>query len=78
VKYLIWLLIALAVLWMWRSRSAKSQSDSQDAATPAAEPSNTIEMLVCAHCGVHFPANDVVTGAKGRYCSTQHRDLHEN
>ncbi len=78
MKYLIWLLIALVVIWTWRSRSAKSLSDTEDADAPAVEPSNTIEMLVCARCGVHFPANDVVTGANGRYCSTQHRDQHEN
>jgi uncharacterized protein len=78
VKYLIWLLIALVVIWTWRSRSAKSLSDTEDADAPAVEPSNTIEMLVCAHCGVHFPANDVVTGANGRYCGTLHRDQHEN
>jgi uncharacterized protein len=31
-------------------------------------------MVTCAHCGVHLPHDEAVTGTRGQYCSTAHRN----
>jgi uncharacterized protein len=29
--------------------------------------------VACAHCGIHLPRAEAVSGQKGLYCSTEHR-----
>jgi uncharacterized protein len=69
MKYLLMLLLALLVFWAWK-RSRLEKPKPPDTPTPASEP---LEMVTCAHCGIHLPHEEAVTGQKGVYCSTEHR-----
>jgi uncharacterized protein len=85
VKYLVLLLIVVAVLWVMRSgRSAGSSTKGArgaDDMPPAAarqgdEPVQ--QVVACAHCGVHLPRSEALPAPGGRlYCSESHRQLHE-
>lgn len=67
MKYLFWLLVIALAWWAYtRSRQARP-SDSPTRASPPQD------MARCAHCGVHLPLGDAVSGEKGQYCSTEHR-----
>ena len=69
MKYLFLLLVVLVIIWAIKRGRAKPSSD-RPAASEAAKPS---EMVTCAHCGIHLPHDEAVTGEKGVYCSTEHR-----
>ena len=66
MKYLFWLLVILLVWWAYR----RSRAAGHRAASP---PPQTQEMVSCAHCGVHLPHDEAVTGTRGQYCSAAHR-----
>ena len=69
MKYLFLLLVVLVVIWaLKRGRSANKPTAPKqpEAQTPS-------EMVSCAHCGIHLPQDEAVTGQKGLYCSTEHR-----
>ncbi|MFL9924694.1 PP0621 family protein [Herbaspirillum lusitanum] len=88
MKYLIWLVVALAV-FVWFHRARKSMlagAESANASKPrpkSPEPgsmrsvdSDVEPMVQCAHCGIHFPISEAVTHASGaHYCSEEHRRL---
>ncbi|PUA17458.1 PP0621 family protein [Glaciimonas sp. PCH181] len=91
MKYVIWLVIALAVVvWFQRTKKNiinKSRSASGDptgGAGGGAHPSSLSgasppveEMVACAHCGLHFPASEAVTDYAGTvFCGEEHRRLH--
>ena len=60
MKYLLILLLVLVVIWaVKRGRTPK--------------PPSTSEMITCAHCDIHLPQEEAVSGQKGLYCSTDHR-----
>jgi uncharacterized protein len=69
MKYLIWLLVILVAIWAFK-RSRRPAKPAEDPKTPSATPSN---MVACAHCGLHLPQEEAVTGTRGLYCSTEHR-----
>jgi len=91
MKFLIWLVIVLAVI-VWFQRLKKNINDKHGAAPDSsggsaagsARPSSVTgvsppveEMVACAHCGLHFPASEAVTDYAGTvYCSEEHRRLH--
>lgn len=73
MKFLFLLLVALVVIWaIKRSRvNPPAGSDKPTAASPT-------EMVACAHCGIHLPRAEAVSGQKGLYCSTEHRSAAQN
>jgi len=74
VKALLLLVVILAGVWLWRSRAAPLSSTTKPSPPPDAKP--PLEMVMCAHCGMHIPGNEVVTGKLGVYCSQDH--LHQS
>lgn len=69
MKYLFLLLVVLVVIWaLKRGRAGEPAEPKKN--TPSTAPSN---MVTCAHCGIHLPQEEAVTGEKGVYCSTEHR-----
>jgi uncharacterized protein len=70
MKYLIWLLVILLGLWVWR-RAGQARRPRPPATPPAEKAPDA--MCSCAHCGVHLPLNEAVRGERGLYCSTGHR-----
>lgn len=66
MKYLFWLLVIGFVWWAWRR--SQSTAPTQPPSAPPVQ-----DMVVCAHCGIHLPHDEAVTGTRGQYCSTAHR-----
>ena len=67
MKYLFWLVVGLFVWWAYRRSRA-------GAGTPQSPPPpQTQDMVTCAHCGIHLPRDEAVTGTRGQYCSAAHR-----
>jgi uncharacterized protein len=89
MKYLIWLVVALAVVvWLKRlkktiikgqQQQAPTQSHSHAQGGSKQERTKEVEgerMVQCAHCGIHFPSSEAVSNASGTlFCSTEHRSL---
>ncbi|MGS0742472.1 PP0621 family protein [Glaciimonas sp. GG7] len=89
MKYVIWLVIALAVI-VWFQRTKKNilhkqnKQNNQRGAAEGAHPSSLSgasppveEMVACVHCGLHFPASEAVTDYAGHvFCGEEHRRLH--
>jgi uncharacterized protein len=73
---LVLLLILLGVIsWIrLQRRNDASSSSSSSVSSKAPMPQ---DMLPCAHCGVHVPRHDTITGSRGVYCSAEHRQQHE-
>lgn len=69
MKILLWLVVILAGVWLWRSRSAPA--DKAAAPKPPAAPER-LDMVRCCRCGLHIPVNEAVTGQQGPYCSQDH------
>jgi uncharacterized protein len=73
VKYLLVFLVVFLIAWRWRSgRSADQLEKKQSSAPPP-----PADMVSCAHCGLHVPAQDAVAGKQGSYCSAAHRAVRE-
>ena len=66
MKYLFWLVVILFVWWAYRRTRAA------DTRQPPSPP-RTQDMVTCAHCGIHLPHDEAVTGTRGQYCSAAHR-----
>lgn len=69
MKYLIWLLVILLVIWAVK-RNRRVDNAGSKKSTPLESPSN---MVTCAHCGIHLPQDEAIMGEKGLYCSAEHR-----
>jgi uncharacterized protein len=91
MKYLIWLVVLLAVV-VWLQRAKKSMLAGGDATGADADvdavqrpkasrfrrnaDGGAEAMVQCAHCGIHFPVSEAVVHASGaHYCSEEHRRL---
>jgi len=84
MKYLIWLVIAVAVV-VWFQRTKKSMTANAGAEPKARrnpfgtrkQPKELAETMVqCAHCGIHFPASESIAAASGAvFCSEEHLRL---
>jgi uncharacterized protein len=77
----MWLLIGLAVVWL--VKGLRRPTDPPKSAEPAPPPARSprtaapaaVQLMVrCAHCGVHLPGRDAVSGTGDDYCSPAHRD----
>lgn len=84
MKYLIWLVVALAVVvWLKRLKKTIITGQPQNTQAPqqgyAQERSREIDgerMVQCAQCGIHFPASEAVSNRAGTiFCSIEHRNL---
>jgi uncharacterized protein len=68
MKFLFLLLVVLLVVWAIKRARISPPSGSAKAEAPS-----PTEMVACAHCGIHLPRAEAVSGQKGLYCSTEHR-----
>lgn len=69
MKYLLLVLLVLLVIWALKRGRVGNKPKPSDK-TESQAPS---EMITCAHCGIHLPKEEAVSGQKGLYCSTEHR-----
>jgi len=71
MKYLILLLVVLAVLWYWRSGREDAPAPRKRKDGPGTAPQ---DMVQCPVCSVHLPRSDALPGPDGRlYCCAAHR-----
>jgi uncharacterized protein len=81
LRFLLIFFLILVLVFYWRNRhtrddqsQTKSKSKSKSPSTPA------IEMVACAHCGLHLARDSAVQGRKSLqawYCGEPHRRLSE-
>lgn len=78
------LLLAALVLWLLYSPGVRKllrglRSDEPAGAAsptnrPAPEPARPVDMVPCAHCGVHLPSSDALVNDAGQpFCGETHR-----
>jgi uncharacterized protein len=71
MKYLILLIVVLAVVWYWRKARDAAPGDAppQNGAAPLQQ-----DMVQCPVCSVHLPRSDALPGPDGQlYCCAEHR-----
>jgi uncharacterized protein len=66
LKYLLLLLLVLYGLWRWREGQVARRSAPKHADQP-----QTIEMVACAHCGVHLPVAQALAGGNAYFLRVQ-------
>lgn len=71
MKYLLILVLIAVVFYKLTGRRNARPS----APPPVAPPPQ--QMLACAQCGVHLPANEALPGRGGNFCSAAHRAAFE-
>ena len=72
MKYLLVLIVVLVGGWLLL-RGRAPQVGGGKPRRPAAGR-GPMEMVACAHCGLHLPRGEAVTDATGQpYCSDAHR-----
>ncbi|CAN7641003.1 PP0621 family protein [Variovorax sp. LjRoot84] len=75
MKYLLVLAVVFVAIWLWRKNrrdEMRSRPPPPPPATPAVGAPQA--MVRCAHCGLHLPAADAISGPDGAvYCSAAHR-----
>jgi len=76
MKYLLLILIVLAVLWFVRA-GRRRVAPPPTRPTAAASPPQQEPMLACAHCGLHLPRGEALPGRGGVFCSEAHRAAYE-
>ena len=74
MKYLLLFFIFMLLAFQWRQSRAAKVKQAVRKATAAA---GAVPVVACAHCGVHLPAGDALTGDRGVYCSAAHRQAQE-
>lgn len=76
MKYLLILLVALAVVWwLTRIRDRVPPPSRRTPQAPAADDKPAV-MVRCEHCGLHLPRDEALPGPEsGFYCSDAHRRL---
>lgn len=80
LKFLLVLLVVGIGVWSLVSRLRGPRNDRPVADRPADRPADAagpapVQMVECAHCGLHLPAADALTEGSRLYCSDAHRRL---
>lgn len=76
MKFLVVLLVVGVGLWLLTARLRGPGPGAGEAGRPrrpaGREP---VEMVACAHCGVHLPVAEALAEGSRLYCSDAHRRL---
>ena len=75
MKYLLVIVLALGVFWLWRIGRQRPDRTTppRGPASQAPAPQETTEVVACAWCKVHLPQSEALIGQGGFYCSEAHR-----
>jgi uncharacterized protein len=72
VKFLLWALFIVLLIWMMRSKKPATGPSATARATGGVEA-----MRQCEHCGTYIPESEAVITASGKvFCSEEHRLRH--
>ncbi|MDE1168131.1 MAG: PP0621 family protein [Pseudomonas sp.] len=66
IRLIFWIVIVFAGIWLWRKFKA---GVSQPQSPPGQK---TLQMVRCAHCGVHLPHDRALHRGQEWYCSQAH------
>ena len=73
MKYLLVIVLALVVCWLWRLSRRRAAAQSRRPASPTVSKKETTEIVACGLCKVHLPRAEALIGRDGFYCSEAHR-----
>jgi uncharacterized protein len=77
MKYIVIILVVLAVLWLLRSQRRGKERDVESRKDPTLTQPQ--DMVRCPVCAVHLPRADALPGPDGRlYCCAAHRPRGES
>ena len=73
MKYLLVFAVVFIAIWLWRKNRREEMRSRPPPQKPPAVGAPQA-MVRCAHCGLHLPAADAISGPDGAvYCSPAHR-----
>ncbi len=68
MKFIVLLVVILAVIWFARKGSRRAVSAREKTPLPPRE-----DMVACSQCGLHLPRSEGLPGRGGVFCSDAHR-----
>ena len=74
MKFLVVLLVIVAVLWLVRGAGRRIGGG---APPPMRPPPLQDSIVACAQCGLHLPSGEALPGRNGVFCCETHRSAHE-
>jgi uncharacterized protein len=78
LRFLLIFFLILLLVFYWRNRHTRD--DQGHTKSKSKPPPPAIEMVACAHCGLHLARDSAVQGHKSLqawYCGEPHRRLSE-
>ncbi len=75
LKYLLVLLVVAIGVWSLLSRLRGPRRDDDDSAARKRAGPKPLQMVSCAHCGLHLAAAEAVIDGPRHYCSETHKRL---
>jgi len=72
LKFLVLVLVLVAVYWIFKSYKKKSGGASRRGGS--GRPVE--DMVRCSHCGIHLPRSESVAAGEAFFCTPEHRRLH--
>lgn len=76
MKFIVLAAVILIAAWWWRTgRKLPPENNKRTARSRSGR--RQLEMVRCAHCGVHVPLPDAVATRTAHYCSAEHRRIAE-
>ena len=76
MKLLFWLALILLVFWALHSKKNKAAARTSQAEIKASKGAESMAMVQCVHCGIHFPEFEAITVSSTVFCSEEHRRLY--
>jgi uncharacterized protein len=68
MKYLLLLAVLAVAYGLWRNKHRQPPPQR-----PVAQPPAPLDMVACAHCGVHLPRTEALAQGRLHYCCAEHR-----
>ncbi len=68
MKFIVLLIVILAVVWIARKGSRRAVGKGRDR-----PPLPREDIVACGQCGLHLPRSEALPGRGGVFCSEAHR-----
>ncbi|MFM6990893.1 MAG: PP0621 family protein [Rhodoferax sp.] len=72
MRIFLWLLVVVALVWLFRSSRRKSDRHGGDSPPQQQSRDEAAKMIACDVCGIHIPLAESVPGKRGNYCCSSH------
>jgi uncharacterized protein len=77
MKFVLFLILMLVLVWMLRGAMRRRAAPPPDAAPREKAVAQAEDMVACAQCGVHLPRSEALPGRGGLFCGEPHRLVFE-